>query len=470
MTEMSYPVVDHGIWLRMVIAWCVVVLAPGYLLAGRHVQGSGPTGGERRLLVFILSAGCGLLVAPLLAPALSLLGPGWRPWFYLPVVVALSWVLGKLSWWRSLLASTVEITSAATDDESRQQIWPLVLVGAACLAMALLLLTAYADVVVPRGDGANHAFMARRIAETGSVLGRNVFAAPHGKPDFVYLMGWHAVAAQIAQVGQLPAYMAVWLLPLLNLCLLPASAYLLWRTIGLRPAVCCLAAWLLLVNARFPTGVLGWGGFGHPIGWFLVPVVVVLIRSVASAGSWRGGLAVGCMLVAMMQIHATELVSVLLLSAVVLHGIKRNVHLTSQVVQNPAFGVTDARHAVRLSEVLPADAHVANIRRDGSRWAWHLSGLLFLQPCTWYFHAGDEANRQQATLGFTEAVWPVETRALHDRGVTHLYVSDTLDGQFLRQTDTPYTRAHFDRDPRFERVLESENSSVYRVLWGEAVR
>ena len=31
------------------------------------------------------------------------------------------------------------------------------------------------------------------------------------------------------------------------------------------------------------------------------------------------------------------------------------------------------------------DASVANLTRDGSQWAWHISSVRFLQPATWPF-------------------------------------------------------------------------------------
>lgn len=129
------------------------------------------------------------------------------------------------------------------------------------------------------------------------------------------------------------------------------------------------------------------------------------------------------------------------------------------------FTVEDYAHAREIASVVPEGDVVANLWRDGSTWAMHVSGCRFLQPAAW---AGVDSQGQNLQLLLSQLVenpWPSELAELLERdGIDWLYVSDTVMG------DGPHglRRVDFAGDPRFEERIRGEDSSLYRLLPSKA--
>lgn len=128
------------------------------------------------------------------------------------------------------------------------------------------------------------------------------------------------------------------------------------------------------------------------------------------------------------------------------------------------FSVEDARLAERMQQELPPTAVVANQDNDGSFWAMHLSGLRFLDPCTWGLGEKEGRFHRGPIAHLLDDPWPQETLALRELGTRYLFVSDTA----LPDSRHPINRDHIDADPRFREVMRGGDSAVYEILWDQA--
>ncbi|MFH2052798.1 MAG: DUF6541 family protein [bacterium] len=128
------------------------------------------------------------------------------------------------------------------------------------------------------------------------------------------------------------------------------------------------------------------------------------------------------------------------------------------------FSVEDARLAERMQQELPPSAVVANQDNDGSFWAMHLSGLRFLDPCTWDIGVKEGRCYRGPVAHLLDDPWPQQTIALRELGTRYLFVSDTA----LPDSRHPINRDHIGADPRFREVMRGGDSAVYEILWDQA--
>ena len=125
------------------------------------------------------------------------------------------------------------------------------------------------------------------------------------------------------------------------------------------------------------------------------------------------------------------------------------------------FTPADSRLASEMARVLPGGAVIANQYGDGSFWAMHVSGLRFLDPCSWALGEREGLHHRPAIAQLLDRPWPAEVRALRALGTEYVYVGDTV----LEGVAPPLSRVRLDADPRFERLLDNGDDAVYRIRW-----
>ena len=131
-----------------------------------------------------------------------------------------------------------------------------------------------------------------------------------------------------------------------------------------------------------------------------------------------------------------------------------------------SFDPHDYAQAVRLRDNLPPGSMVANLHRDGSFWAMHVSRHDFYRPAAWPMKLPYEKSRISAVLTLQDNPWPDIVSQLQKAGVTHLYVSDTYETQLYKLPEgSGFTRDHFKNDRRFDLVDDGENASLFRINW-----
>lgn len=123
------------------------------------------------------------------------------------------------------------------------------------------------------------------------------------------------------------------------------------------------------------------------------------------------------------------------------------------------FTVDDYEHAIAMRGSVEPGAVVANLEEDGSTWAAQVSGLRFVHPFSWNCVVPGLGDPAVHIAALSEDPWPAETRRLLGRlGVQYLYVSDGVYGQRERPR-----RGDFAEDPRFQPLLGSAQSTLYRI-------
>ena len=633
-----HPLADPVLWARWLGAAALLLWLPGHLLLGRASRDLDP------LSCALLSLGAGLLIVAPVGCAYAVLRVPLTPATYLPPVLLLSLLAGSrralrdaLAAWGQGLPRLGRVAQAA-----------LLL---AAVASGVLLGQGFRDLPAPPAmhDAGNHAFITARIASLATLDPEAIFSPDIGRPDVLYLTGWHAAAALVARLGGIAPYVSTWYLPLLVMVLVPASLTLLWRAVRVPVGVAVVAGLMVVVNPRGAAGLLGKGGFGQIIGMFLVPVVLLGLRALFAAPSRRQGVMAGAALGAIFTVHASQGVSVLflvpliwlarrdgpnsedrgwqrrrLVAGLIACGVCALVAATSsggivgayarKIIAMPApligplealrqylgsggiYAISGALAALglmlgargepyrrlvvaslllglffaglacwrnpvidwlsipfyreyprvqflqnfilpplmtlplallwrvgsrgaspggarrearggriaarvaavavllltllpplprmlasyremhrtapftaaeyELATVLPAivapDEVVANFLMDGSAWAMHVSHPRFLQPCSWSLKWPDGTRANDIVVRFAERPWPPDVRALRERGVRWLYVSNL-------RVDYPgaekRSRSTYAADDRFEAVRRGGQATLYRVLW-----
>ena len=278
------PPLDAAIWVRILAAAVLVFVGPGLLAVRPWWRRGDP------LAALSLAVPAGILLVAVVCYGLVPVGPALRWWLVLPLAAALALVVFR--------------APRSRESAAPSPWWPA---AVACGLMAGVVVAGLAGYDAPRGDAANHAFMVRRLAEVRTVAQDDVFAAPVGGPGFVYLMGWHAGAALVAQLSAVAPYLVAWVLPLLCLALLPVALIGLWRRCGVPAPAAVWGAVLVAANRSFPAGAMQWGALGHAVGWLCVPVTTLAVLAALSDGGWRRGLLAGLLLVGLLLVHAVEL-------------------------------------------------------------------------------------------------------------------------------------------------------------------
>ncbi len=300
-----HPVGSPILWLRVVAAAVVIVLLPGYLLAGRHVTGG-------RLERFVFSVSMGWLGTTVVARFLSLAGIPVLPWTVTPALALLGIGLGRRPAWRAVWARACDGWATVSPRVN------LALVAVSICSMVVLIVTRH-DVVVPLGsdDAANHSYLVRHIADTASLDPGMILATPFGSLAKGYLVGWHTGAALVSVTAGVAPYVTTWLLVLATLAFLPLALSLLWRAFGVSGPLVVLGACWLLTNAFMPAGILGWGGYGQIVGMSLVPLASIMVAAVIRDRSPMVAATAGAVLGALVHVHASEVVVAVGLGALV---------------------------------------------------------------------------------------------------------------------------------------------------------
>jgi hypothetical protein len=151
----------------------------------------------------------------------------------------------------------------------------------------------------------------------------------------------------------------------------------------------------------------------------------------------------------------------LLLATALGLGLPRVVEVLRSGREAVPFTADDFRQAVRVGETVPAGEAVANFWDDGSSWAKHVSGTVFLAPAAWAMRGSEHEPFRVLLPRLREDPWPAELARLLARDrVRWLYVSDTVYG------DGPdgIRRADFDGDPRFVPAVVGKTSTLYRIV------
>jgi len=296
------PLLDPVLWGRWILALVLVVGVPGYLLWGRWQAN------VDRLSRLVLSLAAGLFLVPPLGFVFHLVGLPFRPLVYLPVALLLAWGLGRSVGYRQYAGSCV---TNITPLGYRAQI----LLSVFCLAILVLLLFGLGELSAPptAHDATNHAFLVDRISSEQSLDIEDIWQSVTGRPNRLYYTGWHGAAALTASTGGVASYISSWYLPLLFMSLLPAALSLLWRAVRVPKPLMLLGALFVITSNYVPASLVGWGGYGQLLGMFLVPAGVLGLLGALHARQWQGGVALGLILFAMLQIHASEIVVVPLL-------------------------------------------------------------------------------------------------------------------------------------------------------------
>jgi hypothetical protein len=348
--DVLHPVADLQLWARWLTAFAALIWLPGHVLIGRSI------GHYDVVTRGVLAAGAGLLLAGLFAASKLPATP--RVFLAYTFVAA---AIGRAAF------KGIDLSAPSNDPEPSARGGSVASI-AAILASALVLGAGLWNhtVPVPVQDAANHAFLAWRIASTGSTDPAVIFGLPFEGPPRIYPAGWHAAAALLARVSGVPPFISTWFMPLVMLALLPVSLSALWTSWRTVPAPAVwLAALLPVANVYAPTGILAWGGFGVIVGFFLVPVVALAVRALTRNGSMRLSVVVGLMFVSLTEIHASEVPVALGLGAV--GGLLANSRLAPGQIARSAmpgivvFAVAAGPLLIQLSGVLGRDVDPAQV-------------------------------------------------------------------------------------------------------------
>lgn len=297
-----HPILDLLLWARWLLAAALVLWLPGHLLAGRHLHG------QDAFTRFVMAIATGLLVIPLIGVGYAALRIPFTPATVLPVALLGAVALGRSRTHRAGIA-------AGGAGIARLDRVGLGIAAASVGLGAVLIALGFGDFVAPPHvhDASNHAYLTLRTVQTESLDPRVLFEGEAGRPAVLYLAGWHAAAGLIARLSGVAPYVSTWMMVLAALVLVPVSLTLLWRCWRLPALAVGFAMPLVVSNQLVPGGVLGWGGFGQILGFFLVPPLVMLVRGLLRRPSWGSGLWIGALLGALVQIHAAEVVVLLVL-------------------------------------------------------------------------------------------------------------------------------------------------------------
>jgi hypothetical protein len=136
----------------------------------------------------------------------------------------------------------------------------------------------------------------------------------------------------------------------------------------------------------------------------------------------------------------------------------RNLEFQQQFVP---FSKEDAELARRMKRELGDGAVVANQYGDGSYWAMQVSGLRFLDPCSWPLGRRENRCLRPVISQLLQWPWGEQVRALQDLGTGYVYVGDKV----LEGARPSLTRGRLDEDPRFVKLMDNGNAAVYRIRW-----
>lgn len=152
-------------------------------------------------------------------------------------------------------------------------------------------------------------------------------------------------------------------------------------------------------------------------------------------------------------------------AAVLLLGTWPGLRLAGRNVANQQpsapFTAADVDLARQLADLAPLGGAVANLEADGSFWAMHVSGRDFLDPCGWALTPRHGPSWREVVPLLAQRPWPAGVRAMRERGVVWVLVSDHLvtgATPLLRRVDLA-------ADPRFTPVLANDQTTLYRIEW-----
>jgi hypothetical protein len=300
------PLTDLAARARLLSAFGVIVIVPGWLLIGRHVRTL-----DRAARLY-LATGAGLLLTGLLGPAFAALQVPYTPESVTATGIVIALALGHCRRWRDTAAGL------ADGIEPLDARGTLAVISLTAI-MAAIVLFAFRDYAAPNhlDDASNHAFMVSRVLTTHSLAAGRVFAPPYGAPAIPYLPGWHGCAALVADLGRVPAWVSAWGLAVFACILTPLALTLFWRAAALPIPVALLAGAFAVANFYMPTNIFSWGGFGAIIGLALAPWIALALRALILRPSAAAGILAGLALVAILHIHTSEIFTAALLLVVI---------------------------------------------------------------------------------------------------------------------------------------------------------
>ncbi len=225
-----------------------------------------------------------------------------------------------------VLAGRNDAVSAPDDGaRSRPTAWWW-LVGASSLLLFVTVCAGFRDFCAPPHvhDASNHAFLVARAARTGSLDPALIYAHVH--PVHRYLPGWHLTAAVTGTVAGVAPYISAWFTAITVVALVPWSLAMLWWRWGAGAALSLAGVAWVVTNGDVPAGLpFSWGGFGQQVGFFLAPMGAVLAADALRSLRWPVALATGVFLAAMVNIHFSEVMVVVVLGALT-WGMTRHHH------------------------------------------------------------------------------------------------------------------------------------------------
>jgi hypothetical protein len=307
-----------------VLAWIVVALVPGALL----VLALRPTAGFAAALTTAPLVSLGLVHA--WAMVLTAVGLRVSPWSVLPVVLGLPLVLAVVVLRRSGRSGAgagIARLWAGRRGIGRTEAWALALV---CLVGLVIWwgVTSGASLVPPNDDGTHHGLYAARILALGTVDPSQVVVGDvlTGDPSVAYYpLALHTAAALVSGLTGIAVATALDIGLILGAAvLLPVGIAVLTRQ--LFPTVPWAAPASALVAIAFPAYPyypVYWGGLGLILGMALMaPLLAHLVSIGDEEHSTTGALGVGAVaglaLVGMFGLHSSEVVTALVLAAVLL--------------------------------------------------------------------------------------------------------------------------------------------------------
>lgn len=621
-----FPLSDALLGIRWLAAFLALVGLPGYLLLGRFLGNWDTTS---RLLVSLNSGLFALVLGNLLLSGLGI--P--LTWGTSGGVVFLAAVLlGRLGTHRrfaSLLDSQIPPMPRAGGS----------ILAALSITLATILIMGQHRFAAPPAffDPNNHSFLVKGILDSRSVNAARIFSGSFAPPAVPYLVGWHGVAAMVADLSRVAPYVSAWYFSVAIAVSYPLAFSLLWRMFGLRPGAVVIATVLMSACFYLPVSIYQWGGFGAIIGMGLLPLLILLFRTAWRHHTITAAAAAALGLVAMIHVHTTEVfvalfflgaalqpnavdtatwtgraraaavflglvfgvgvlpllghvaayndlvagmpqaslplknaveqfvrdtggtvaplkfIVVLVLAGGWIYGATRRIYvlfiivfalyLSLQAFPNPvatvlarpfygqparllylspmlayplagilaargfgaifrrwgkrpsmaiALAVTvlaavfiawpgwryshanlshppnneifdgqDYELAIQMRELAGLPARTGNFSADGSIWAMHISGLDFLDPCSWELDGEGSRKTRPVLPHLLDKPWPPEVLHLREMGVEFVWVSDiVIKGGILF-----LTCQELRDDPRFQVVLENDHSGWFRILW-----
>jgi len=195
------------------------------------------------------------------------------------------------------------------------------------------------SITLPNHDAMYHSYAIRNILNFGNIAPNRalqIFPVGSGSAANFYPLGIHDLMARAVAVTGVSIPGAMNLVALLfGACWFPLSISLFCRELFSDRRVTCLSPCaVLLVAPVFPWSPFSWGGLPTIVGMSVVPAAAVAVYRLLNHTSIYASLVMATIFVGMFSLHTPELLSALLLAALMWLAIGEGLPIGSQLLKH----------------------------------------------------------------------------------------------------------------------------------------